>query len=77
MGDDIVAFGQNNEVAGSVFKYYGELLDSADRAEALVREVTNCEVGNCAELANQVRENILNRAQKILKKLYVPMIQMK
>ena len=68
LGDDIVAFGQNNEVAGSVFKYYGELLDSADRAEALVREVTNCEVGNCAELANQVRENILNRAQKDLEK---------
>ncbi len=67
-GDHIVTFGQRSDVAGSVFKYYGELLNSADRAEALVKEVANCEGNTCVELADQVRENILNRAQKDLEK---------
>jgi len=68
LGDSIVAFGQHDEVAGTVFKYYGELLDSAERAEALVKEVSDCEGEACTELASQVRENILNRAQKDLEK---------
>lgn len=68
LGDHIVAFGQHDEVAGTVFKYYGELLNSAERAEALVREVSDCEGDICLELASQVRENIVNRAQKDLEK---------
>ena len=68
LGDSIVAFGQHAEVAGVVFRYYSELLESADRAEKLVREVSNCEGDICIELGNQVRENILNRAQKDLEK---------
>lgn len=68
LGDSIVAFGQHDEVAGTVFRYYGDLLNSADRAEQLVREVSNCEGDLCTDLANQVRENILNRAQKDLEK---------
>ena len=68
LGDHIVAFGQHDEVAGTVFKYYGELLNSAERAEVLVREVSDCEGGVCIELGNQVRENIINRAQKDLEK---------
>lgn len=67
-GDAIVAFGQHDEVAGTVFKYYGELLDSAERAETLVKQVSDCEGEACVALANQVRENILNRAQKDLEK---------
>jgi len=66
LGDHIVAFGQHDEVASTVFKYYGELLDSAERAELLVKEVSDCEGATCTELASQVRENILNRAQKDL-----------
>jgi len=68
LGDRIVAFGQYPEVAHKVFTYYGELLDSADRAEMLVREVSDCVGDLCIELATQVRENILNRAQKDLEK---------
>lgn len=68
LGDSIVAFGQYPEVAHKVFTYYGELLDSADRAEALVREVSDCTGDLCIELATQVRENILNRAQKDLER---------
>jgi len=68
LGNNIVAFGQHDEVAGTVFKYYGELLNSAERAEALVKEVTDCEGEACNELANQVSENIINRAQKDLEK---------
>jgi len=68
LGDSIVAFGKNDEVASTVFRYYGDLLSGADRAEQLVREVSNCEGDLCADLANQVRENILNRAQKDLEK---------
>jgi len=68
LGDHIVAFGRHDEVAGTVFKYYGELLNSAERAEALVREVSDCEGYICIELGNQVRENIINRAQKDLEK---------
>ena len=68
LGDHIVAFGQHDEVAGTVFTYYGELLNSAERAEVLVKEVSDCEGEACTELANQVRENILNRAQKDLEK---------
>jgi hypothetical protein len=66
LSDHIVAFGQHSEIAGTVFKYYGELLDSAERAEILVREVSGCEGDTCTVLANQVRENILKRAQKDL-----------
>ncbi|MBP9749583.1 MAG: hypothetical protein KBD21_02540 [Candidatus Pacebacteria bacterium] len=62
LGDDIVAFGQH-DVAATVFRYYGALLDSAERAEELVREVSGCDGEACNELAEQVRENILNRAQ--------------
>lgn len=68
LGDKIVMFGQNTEIATRVFTYYSELLDSADQAENIVRKLSNC-IGNvCVELANQVRENILNRAQKDLEK---------
>jgi hypothetical protein len=66
LGDAIVAFGAHSEQAGEVFQYYGELLDSAERAEELVREVTGCEGADCMEQAALVRENILNRAQKDL-----------
>jgi hypothetical protein len=66
LGDHIVAFGQHDEVAGTVFQYYGELLDSAERAESLVREVSDCEGAACTELATHVRKNILNRAQRDL-----------
>jgi len=39
LGDYIVAFGQHEDVAGTVFKYYGELLNLADQIEdAGVRE---------------------------------------
>jgi hypothetical protein len=68
LGNNIVAFGQHDEVAGTVFKYYGELLNSAERAEALVKEVSDCEGEACTDLANQVSENIVNRAQKDLEK---------
>ena len=68
LGNNIVAFGQHDEVAGTIFKYYGELLNSAERAEALVKEVSDCEGESCTELANQVSENIINRAQKDLEK---------
>lgn len=65
LGDHIVAFGQHDEVAGTVFKYYGELLNNAERAESLVQEA-GCEGEHCVQLAEQVRENIINRAQKDL-----------
>ena len=68
LGDSIVAFGQHDEIAGTIFKYYSELLDSAERAEELVREVSDCVGNTCIDLANQVRENILSRAQKDLEK---------
>lgn len=68
LSDHIVAFGQHAEVAGTVFRYYSELLNSAERADALVQEVSDCEGELCIELGNQVRENILNRAQKDLEK---------
>lgn len=67
LGDAIVAFGnQHEDIAYRIFEYYGELLESADKAGALVREVTDCEKDSCVELTNQVRENILKRAQKDL-----------
>jgi len=66
LGDHIVAFGEHDEVAGTVFRYYSELLNSAERADTLVQEVSDCEGELCIELGNQVRENILNRAQKDL-----------
>ena len=65
LGDHIVAFGQHDEVAGTVFKYYGELLNNSEQAEALV-EKAGCEGDHCVQLAEQVRENIINRAQKDL-----------
>ena len=68
LGEKIVEFGAYKEIAGKVFRYYSELLDIAERAETLVREVSDCEGDMCTELANQVRENILNRAQKDLEK---------
>lgn len=64
LGDHIVAFGQHDEVAGTVFKYYGELLDSADRAEEILDELTH---GNyTTEDVHAFRENVLKRAQKDL-----------
>ena len=68
LGDGIIAFGQHADVAAEVFRYYGELLDGAEHAETLVKEVSDCEAGVCNMLAGQVRENILNRAQKDLEK---------
>lgn len=68
LGDRLIAFGQQGELASTVFAYYGELLTSAERAEVLVRELSDCEGTVCVDLANQVRENILNRAQKDLEK---------
>ncbi len=68
LGEAIIAFGEHDKVAGTVFQYYGELLDSAGRAETLVREVSQCEGDVCTELAHQVRENILERAQKDLER---------
>ena len=65
LGDYIVSFGQHDEVAGKVFKYYGELLDKAEKAEKFVQEA-GCEGEHCVQLAEQVRENIINRAQKDL-----------
>jgi len=65
LGDQIVAFGQNHEAADALFKYYGELLDNAERAEALVLE-NGCEGEHCLQLGAQVRENIINRGQKDL-----------
>ena len=67
LGDHIVAFGQHDEVAGTVFEYYGELLNSSEKAESLVQEA-GCEGEHCVQLAEQVRENIINRAQKDLEK---------
>lgn len=67
-GDKIVEFGQHEEVAGKVFAYYGELLDIAEKAEDITREKTECEGEMCIQLAAQVRENILNRAQKDLER---------
>ena len=66
LGDQIVAFGQRQEIAERVFAYYGELLDSADSAEHLVQKLTSCAEEDCIQLVEQVRENILNRAQKDL-----------
>ncbi len=66
LGDDIVAFGQHTEIAKTVFKYYGELLDRAERAEALVKEISDHEGEILTEMSNQVRENIINRAQRDL-----------
>lgn len=65
LGDHIVAFGQHDEVAGTVIKYYGELLNNSEKAESLVQEA-GCEGEHCVQLAEQVRENIINRAQKDL-----------
>lgn len=65
LGDHIVAFGQHEEIANTVFQYYGELLDKAEQAEKLVQEA-GCDKEHCLQLAEQVRENILNRAQKDL-----------
>lgn len=66
LGDQIVAFGQRQEIAERIFAYYGELLDSADSAEHLVQKLTSCAEEDCIQLVEQVRENILNRAQKDL-----------
>lgn len=66
LGDQVVAFGQYEEMAGAVFRYYSELLDTADRAEELVHTTANCEGEECQTLSAQVRENILKRAQKDL-----------
>jgi hypothetical protein len=63
LGEKIVEFGTHEGIARTVFRYYGELLDSAERAEQIVREVSGCEGDACYELTQQVRENILNRAQ--------------
>jgi hypothetical protein len=68
LGDNIVAFGQHDEIAGTVFKYYSELLDRAEQAEKLVKEFSDCEGDVCIEQSNQVRDNILNRAQIDLEK---------
>lgn len=68
LGDDIVEFGQNFAEADKIFSYYGELLDSADNAENLVKERVDCDNVECSGLIEQVRENILNRAQKDLEK---------
>jgi len=68
LGDYILAFGKHEEVARGVFQYYGELLNSAERAESLVREVSECVGEACILLAEHVRENILNRAQKDLER---------
>ncbi len=61
----ILQFSQHKEVAQKVFSYYGALLDSADNAEQLVREFTQ-EESAASEQVEQVRANILNRAQKDL-----------
>ena len=66
LGDAIVAFGQHEEVAKEVFRYYSELLDSAEKAEILVRERTHCKGESCTEQAEQIRDNLLGRAQKDL-----------
>jgi hypothetical protein len=66
LGDDIVTFGKNFEGAEKVFSYYSELLDSADKAEELVRKVSSCDGEECIKMANQVRDNILKRAQRDL-----------
>lgn len=68
LGEYIIAFGQHGEVADKVFSYYSELLDSADKAEELVENYTHCDGDLCEKLIKQVRENILNRAQKDLEK---------
>jgi hypothetical protein len=64
-GDKIVAFGQHEEVARHIFSYYGELLDSADRAEEIVRSSKSASSVTGDEI-RQVRDNILHRAQKDL-----------
>jgi hypothetical protein len=66
LGDMIVVFGQYEELSKKVFEYYSELLDIAETAEQLVKQKTDCEGEVCIQLATQVRENILNRAQKDL-----------
>jgi len=66
LGDKIVAFGQHNEVAEKVFEYYSQLLDRAERAEELVQEISGAEGDAALELADQVYNNIVNRAQKDL-----------
>lgn len=66
LGDQIIMFGQHPDIAGTVFTYYTELLDSAERAEILVRELSDCTGNVCIELTHQVRENIITRAQKDL-----------
>ncbi|MEZ4103966.1 MAG: hypothetical protein R3B60_01635 [Candidatus Paceibacterota bacterium] len=68
LGNDIVEFGQNFGDADKIFSYYGELLDSADNAEELVKEAVDCDSVECYAFIEQVRENILNRAQKDLEK---------
>jgi hypothetical protein len=68
LGDDIVNFGQDFAEADKIFSYYGELLDSADNAEKLVKERIDCDSAECSGFVGQVRENILNRAQKDLEK---------
>tara|TARA_B100000745_G_C20152241_1_gene395012 strand:+ start:372 stop:2654 length:2283 start_codon:yes stop_codon:yes gene_type:complete len=67
LGDEIIKFGQNEEVARQVFEYYGELLHLADIAEVLVKE--SGYVGdNTSQLASQVRERLTGRAQQDLEK---------
>ncbi|MFP4617166.1 MAG: hypothetical protein ACLFNR_03345 [Candidatus Paceibacterota bacterium] len=68
LGDDIVAFGQHDEVAETIFSYYGELLNRAEKAETLVGQISDHEEKALTELANQVRQNMVNRAQKDLEK---------
>jgi ribosomal 50S subunit-associated protein YjgA (DUF615 family) len=68
LGDKIVEFGQQEELAQKVFGYYCELLDIAERAEELVKDKTDCEGEKCLEGINNLRENILNRAQIDLEK---------
>lgn len=68
LGDYIVEFGQDEELARPVFGYFSQLLDSAEKAEFMVQEFSECEGELCLELTNQVRHNIINRAEKDLER---------
>jgi len=66
LGDAIVAFGQHDEIAGSVFKLYGSLLDAAEDVEKLLEEALDCEKQDCQSAKESVRKTILDRAHKVL-----------
>lgn len=69
LGKDIISFAMyevDGELAGEVFELYGSLLDSADTAASYVEANVVCEQEECAQLVNQLRTNILSRAQKFL-----------